>query len=146
MKNIYGIFEDEKMIAEGTGINLAIQFEVSETTINHYAHTGNVFLEKYKIRIIRTVRHSPPTKQFEFNEFDYLYRHLREYGNTVLNHIPECLEELESIFHDTINIRRCEDVDDPFNYEPDTFDPKKFTRGRRTPFYILELKHGIPDI
>ena len=143
---IYGVFENGKMLFEGGCMDVAKNYKVSPNTIRSCLSKGDKLKDLYEIRITKKISYYNFRKE-QLNKqdnpgsvLDYLYRHLKEYGNTTMKRNPEkYIPKLEELLNKKIRVRECPDVDDPFNYELDMKNGiKKYRRGRKSKYYILE--------
>lgn len=149
-RNVYGLYLNGELVKEGIGRDLCKEFKLKPNNLFDCARRGTKVGE-YTVKIIKVIDqrevYNKLKKKEEYDWFDYLYRHLKEYGNTVINDYPgEYLEGLEKKLGGKILVHQKSDVDDPFNYEPELSKPGKFKRGRRKPYYLLEVKYGLPKI
>lgn len=146
-RNKYGIFLNGELIKEGFCYEISRYLHIHPNIMRNYAHDGKP-LGDYLVKITEVIDQKYVKKEpkKDFDALDYLYRHLKEYGNTVLNDDPsEYLEELEERLNGTIFVRKAEDVDDMFNYEASVSE-KPHRHGRRRNYYILEIKYGLPKV
>lgn len=147
IRNYYGLYKDGELIAEGFCREIGKIVNAKPQALNIYAQTGKE-LGGYKVKVLRVVKYYDTIRheKKEFNTLDYLYRHLKEYGNTVINDDPsQFIEELERRLNGTIFVSQREDVDDMFNYEA-SVSAQAHQHGRRRPYYILEIKYGLPKV
>ena len=140
IKNIYGVYENGVLIAKGGSEYIAEKFGVSERGVPNYPRRNNKLLGIYEVKIIEKIRTKGKTPM-KIDRMDYLYRHLAEYGNTVLNEEDDpfkYIPALEEKLGKRIWTRKIADKDDPWNYEPDMSKPGKFKRGVVKYYYVLE--------
>lgn len=146
-RNYYGLYKDGELIAEGFCREIGKIVNAKPQALNIYAQTGKE-LGGYKVKVLMVVKYYDTIRheKKEFNTLDYLYRHLKEYGNTVINDDPsQFIEELERRLNGKIKVTEKQDIDDLFNYEVSTAEAKRH-HGRRRNYFILEIKYGIPEI
>lgn len=157
-RNIYAIYENGKLIDQGLSTDIAYRYHVSVKGLSAYARRKYKLLGMYDVVMIgkegskideQKIKEEEIKIEKEKEEtvkekiFNYLYKHLDKYGNTVLNEEDDpfqYLPELEERMGKEIWTRRVIEKDDPFNYEADEFNEGKFKRGRIKYFYVLEVK------
>ena len=87
----YELFENDKYIGKGTSEEVAKMIGCTRSTVNSYAIYNKLIYGKYKVVKVDTKlveieyqRNYKPKTEFNDNTLDYLVRHLKEYGNTVM--------------------------------------------------------------
>lgn len=101
--NVYEIYEGDNLIAKGFTDEVAEIVGCTTSTLIRYAQENKTINKKYTAKLIDKVwvdysyELKPKKKKNNLTyTLDYLYRHLTEYGNTVLNKNPEkYIEELK---------------------------------------------------
>ena len=131
---IYECYENGKLIGKGTSDEIAELIGCNRSTVNAYAIAEKPVYDKYTFKKVDTVlvsieyeRKEKPKQEYNDNTLDYLVRHLRKYGNTVMpNRIKpdKYLEVLKEMDLECI-VRKI----------PDVSEGKK-----RGFYYILEVK------
>lgn len=135
---VYECYEkNDKLLIKGTSEEVAELIGCNRSTVNAYAFTDKPVFEKYFIKKVDTVLVNVEYKQrrkvekkaetFNDNTLDYLVRHLKRYGNTVLptrTNPNKYLEALRSMGLDCF-VRKVNDV----------LDNKKIGW-----YYIIEVK------
>lgn len=96
--NVYSIKDKGVEIFRGTNKEISEHFNTGQINMKMYTKGNLLFQRKYTVEETDEVRMiQPRVKRLVFNKekpkkpttVDYLYRHLVEYGNTVLNNDPE---------------------------------------------------------
>lgn len=145
----YALFEGNKEVLRGNNYDIVRVVRIQPQLVCKYAETGEIVKDRYIIKYIGIKE-----KEYFYNRlggiieddskdkiYDYLYRHLAEYGNTVLSTDPaEYLPKLEEQLNEKICVRTRVDKDDPYNFELNIEEGvRKYRRGRKHHYYILEV-------
>jgi predicted DNA-binding protein YlxM (UPF0122 family) len=147
--NLYYIYDNDVLVDEGTSQQIAEKYHISKDGVPNYVRRGHKLLGKYDIRLSGLTveveeKEKPIPKPMTAYEktLDYLYRHLAEYGNTVLNEKDDpfqYLPKLEDMLGEKIIARKVYDKDDFWNYEPDMSQKGRYKQGRISCFFVLEV-------
>lgn len=147
--NLYYIYDNDVLVDEGTSQQIAEKYHISKDGVPNYVRRGHKLLGKYDIRLSGLTvgteeKHQPIPKPMTACEktLDYLYRHLAEYGNTVLNEKDDpfqYLPKLEDMLGEKIIARKVYDKDDFWNYQEDLSKPGRYKQGRISYFFVLEI-------
>ena len=141
---IYAVYEGDKEVMKGNLNELAVNLHLQPQQITKSANEGILAKDRYRIKLCetqdKTYTYHYEKKKDNSKVFDYLFRHLEEYGNTCLNDDPSpYLPKLEQYFG-KIAVRELIDKDDPYNFEMSMErGAKKYRRGRENKYYILEV-------
>ena len=145
---MYAVYEGDKEVMRGNLNELAVSLHLQPQQVKMYSELGTLAKDKYIIRYLGTIdkTYYYEVKKKDYSKienskvFDYLYRHLEEYGNTCLNDDPSpYLPKLEEYFG-KIAVRERFDKDDPYNFELKIEKGiKEYRRGRMNKYYILEV-------
>lgn len=145
--NIYYVYDQGVLIDKGTSEELAYKYHVSKRGIPNYAKRGYKLLGLYDIKLsglhkALEKKEKPKIMTSYEKTLDYLYRHLKEYGNTVLNEKDDpfqYLQKLEKMLGEKIIARKVYDKDDFWNYQEDLSKPGRYKQGRISYFFVLEV-------
>lgn len=115
-KNIYGIYEGDKLICKGTNGEIRDRYGMSYLSLKSYVEHRHKLLRKYDVKILEEDYHKPkPTKPTSDPEYRYKYAlfQIEREGNTICNEkaIDEVLGYLRSngyecqarLRHDNLN-------------------------------------------
>ena len=101
---IYGLYENDELVFKGTAREILDKYDIRQDNLWVYVGRGIKLFGKYRINKLDDEQITPPKKEHKKRltkyekDLDYLIRHLREYGNTLLNYKPnKYIEDLKAV-------------------------------------------------
>lgn len=146
----YAVYDNGEKVLEGNNYDVVHFIGLRPQQVTKYANEGTLVKDKYTIKIIgeenvwyfykmRMENKEQVTTKKERDVFDYLYRHLKEYGNTVLKTDPsKYIPKLEEVLNEKILVTEKYDKADPYNFKMDN-GVRVYRQNRRSKYYILEV-------
>ena len=93
--NVYGVYDEDKLVYEGTCDEIAEKYQVGQRSIYTYLHLQTKMLGRYDIKpmgytkrkethpeLVETVKPKPVEVDLQKDHLAYLVHHLRLCGNT----------------------------------------------------------------